>query len=202
MKTSVRPNRRIVLGDLTEQEKFWNDYDRELRRERVHLEHFKKLSKSDSKSEQSVTVYSVKGYLGASKTGAWASIIEWPGKPELVHGALSIPLENLALLAVFRTLSCISDRRDVTYYADFADVATKLKRSRSAPPSINKNRSCQLLHNVVGKRRVEWRHDVYKRPQIAFCRKIVAADLKAFSSTLFDHNHKKQRFPLIAQEME
>jgi hypothetical protein len=168
MKTSVRANRNITLGDLTEKEKFWNDYDHDLRKERVHV--------------IPTVVYTVTAYSGKSKAGAWASIIDWPRWVELVHGATNNALpEYIRLLAAFRTLSAISEGREITYYAPFEELVGKLNAHRNASPGLNKSNDWQLLQNLVGKRNVEWRFDVNNRAQIDFCRKIVAIDLQAIS---------------------
>ncbi len=173
MKTSVRANRHIASGDLTENEKYWNDRDRFLRRERVHV--------------APVIVYSVTAYSGASKTGAWASIIEWPQQVELVHGATSISPDDLRLIAAFRTLSCIREGRPITYYSDFAGLVGKLKEYRGTSSHVGKSNGWPLLHDVVEKRTVEWRFDINKRPQIASCREIVASDLKCLWALRYGH---------------
>ena len=172
MKTSVRANRHIASGDLTENENFWNNYDRSLRRQRVHLE-------KPSRRGGNVIVYSATRYSGASKTAAWASIIEWPDQVELVHGAINVPLENLGLLTAFRTLSCIGGSHHIIYYAEFAYVvAKKLKECPNASSPVSRNDGWQMLRNLVEKRTIEWRFDINKRPRITFCRRVVAADLK------------------------
>jgi len=178
MRTSVRANRHIALGDLTEKEKFWNDYDHELRKERVHLIR--------------TVVYTVTAFSRKTKAGAWASVIERPRWVELLHGATNNALpENIRLLAVFRTLSVIAQKPEITYYAPFGELVGKLKAHSAASPMLNRRNDWQSLRNLVEKRSIEWRFEVSNCAQIEFCRKIVAADLNAISR--FGNLPKRQR---------